>query len=62
MTVRAGHSINRTKTNLNCLKEKSEKMYGPSYVTGAWRIKYNDQLYKLFKEPITVQSIKIKRE
>jgi hypothetical protein len=30
-------------------------------VDGVWKIKYNDELYKLFKEPNIVQSIKINR-
>jgi hypothetical protein len=37
------------------------KIYGPSYVNGVRRIKYNDELYKLFKEPNIVQSLKINR-
>jgi hypothetical protein len=37
------------------------KIYGPSYVSGVWTIKYNDELYKLFKEPNIVQTIKINR-
>jgi hypothetical protein len=37
------------------------KIYGPSYVNGVCRIKYIDKLYKLFKEPNIVQSIKINR-
>jgi hypothetical protein len=40
---------------------KIRKIYGPSYVNGVWRIKYNYELYKLFKEPNIVQSIKINR-
>jgi hypothetical protein len=25
--------------------------YSKNHVSGVWRIKYNDELYKLFKEP-----------
>jgi hypothetical protein len=43
---------------LNILQDLNRK-YGPSYVNGVWRIKYNDELYNLFKEPNIVQKIKI---
>jgi hypothetical protein len=47
---------------LNIFERKIlRKFYGPSYVNGVWRIKYNNGLYKLFKEPNIVQSIKIIR-
>jgi hypothetical protein len=50
-----------TKVNEDKLKifERKilRKIYGPSYVSGVWRIKYNDELYKLFKEPNIGQSI-----
>jgi hypothetical protein len=35
--------------------------YSKNHVSGVWRIKYNDELYKLFKEANIVQSIKINR-
>jgi hypothetical protein len=35
------------------------KIYGPSFVNGVWRIKYNDELYNLYKEPSTVKITKI---
>jgi hypothetical protein len=38
-----------------------KKIYGPRYINGIWRIKYTDELYKLFKEPNIVQSIKVNR-
>ena len=48
------------------IKEKFEriilrKIYGPSCVNGVWRIKYNDELYSLYKEPNTVKIMKIAR-
>jgi hypothetical protein len=60
------HGSVLTKLNQDKLKIFERKIlrktYGPSYVNGVWRIKYNDELYKLFKEPNIVQSIKIKTE
>jgi hypothetical protein len=54
-----------TKLNEDKLKiferEILRNIYGPSYVNGVWRIRYNDELYKLFKEPNIVESIKINR-
>jgi hypothetical protein len=54
-----------TKLNEDKLKIFERKIlrknYGPSYVNGVWKIKYNDEVYKLLKEPNIVQSIKINR-
>jgi hypothetical protein len=33
------------------------KIYGPSYENRVWRVKYNDELYKLCKEPDIVHTI-----
>jgi len=46
---------------LSKLKNKMRKVYGPSCVNGLWRIKYNDELSILHKEPSIVKMIKIAR-
>jgi hypothetical protein len=51
----------KNKYTMNIFLKKNSKIYGPSYVNGVWRIKYDDELYKLFKEQNIVQSIKINR-
>jgi hypothetical protein len=54
-----------TKTEeekLNIFKRKIlRKIYGPSCANGVWRIKYNGELYNLYKEPSMVKMIKIAR-
>jgi hypothetical protein len=40
-------------------REILRKIHGPSCVNGIWRIKYNDELYSLYKEPSIVKMIKI---
>jgi hypothetical protein len=37
------------------------KNYGPSCVNVVWSIKYNDELYNIYKEPSIVKMIKIAR-
>jgi hypothetical protein len=49
------------KITEKCLMKNSKKIYGPSYVNGIHKIKYNYELYKLFKEPNIIQLIKINR-
>jgi hypothetical protein len=39
-------------------RKVARQICGPNYVDGVWRIEYNDELYKLFKEPNIVQSTK----
>jgi hypothetical protein len=34
-------------------------IYGPKHVNREWRIKYNEELHKLFKEPNILRSVKI---
>jgi hypothetical protein len=36
-------------------------IYGPNYVIREWRIKYNDELHRIFKESSVVRPIKINR-
>jgi hypothetical protein len=43
------------------LKNKTRKVYGSNCVNGIWRIKYNDELIILHKEPSIVKTIKIAR-
>jgi hypothetical protein len=58
--ARAGLSRKLRKKNLICLKERFlRSIYGPSCVSGVWRIKYNDELYNLYKELSIVKMIKI---
>jgi hypothetical protein len=42
-------------------REILKKMNGPSCVSGVWRIKCNDELYSLYKEPRIVKIINIAR-
>jgi hypothetical protein len=44
--------------NYTNYSKNGREICGPNAV---WRIKYNDELYKLFKEPNIVQSIIINR-
>jgi hypothetical protein len=37
------------------------KIYGPTCENGVWRIKYNDELYGLYKDPDIVRVIKVAR-
>jgi hypothetical protein len=37
------------------------KIYGPTCENGVWRIKFNDKLYSLYKDPDIVRVIKIAR-
>jgi hypothetical protein len=54
--------VNKDKLKIFLKKNcKDDLQYNPSYVNGVWRIKYNNELYKLFKELNIVQSIKINR-
>jgi hypothetical protein len=47
---------------LNIFERKIlRKIYGPSCVNGVWKIKHNDELYNLYKEPSMVKMIKIAR-
>jgi hypothetical protein len=58
--VRAG--LLRKKRKKNIFERKTlRKIYGPSCVNGVWRIKYNDELYNIYKEPSIVKMIKIAR-
>lgn len=38
-----------------------KKIYGPTCINGVWRIKYDDDLYSLYKEPSIVKILKIPR-
>jgi len=38
-----------------------KKIYDPTFFNGVWRIKYDDDLNSLFKEPSIVKIIKIAR-
>jgi hypothetical protein len=52
----------KEEEKLNIFERKMlSKIYGPSCVNGVWRIKYNDELYNIHKEPSTVKVIKIVR-
>jgi hypothetical protein len=42
-------------------KKILRRIYGPIYEGGIWRIRYNNELYKLYNEPDTVRVIKIGR-
>ena len=37
------------------------KIFGPIYDKGEWRIRYNSELYRLYKSPEVVTSIKVSR-
>jgi hypothetical protein len=54
-----------TKTEeekLNIFERKIlRKIYGPSCVNGVWRMKYNDELYNIYKQLSIVKMIKIAR-
>jgi hypothetical protein len=49
----------KEEEELNIFERKLlRKIYGPSCVNGIWRIKYNDKLYNIYKEPSTVKMTK----
>jgi hypothetical protein len=52
----------KEEEKLNIFERKIlRKIYVPSCVNGVWRIKYNDELYNIYKEPSIVKIIKIAR-
>jgi hypothetical protein len=52
----------KEEEKLNIFERKIlRKIYGPSCVSMVWRIKYNDEMYNIYKEPSTVKMIKISR-
>ena len=58
--MRDGLSQKIMTENLEYLKQEIlRKIDVPSSVNGVWRIKYNDELYSLYKGPSIVKMIKI---
>jgi hypothetical protein len=55
--------VQETKEGKLCIFERKtlRKIYGPVCVSGVWRIKSNDELYSLHKEPSIMKMIKINR-
>jgi hypothetical protein len=46
--------------NITCFERRIlREIYGPSCVNTVWRIKCNDELYSLYKEPNIVKIIKL---
>ena len=56
MDVGAGLSGILTKENLAYLKERVQEKF---IAKGVWRIKNNDEVYSLYKEPSIMKMIKI---
>jgi hypothetical protein len=47
---------------LNTFERKIlRRIYGPTHEGGCWRPRWNNELYSLYKEPIIVEDIKIRR-
>ena len=47
---------------LNTFERKIlRRIYGPTHEWGCWRPRWNNELYSLYKEPNTVEDIKIRR-
>ena len=62
MVIYRCDSWTRTKTDegkLSTFERILREIYGRSCVNGVWRIKNNDELYSLYKEPSIVKMIKI---
>jgi hypothetical protein len=43
------------------LREILRRIYGSTHERGCWRPRWNNKLYSLYKEPIVVEDIKIRR-
>jgi hypothetical protein len=60
-STRAGHSLQLTDKLKIFERKFLTKIYGPNHIKGVWKIKWNDELYKLFQKSNIVHSIKISR-
>jgi hypothetical protein len=47
---------------LNTFERKIlRRIYGPTHEEGCWNTRWNNELYSLYKEPNSVEEIKIRR-
>jgi len=55
--------LKKTDNEKHSISERKilKKIYGPTSFNGVWRIKYDDDLHSLYKEPSIVKIIKIAR-
>jgi len=60
--LKHGYYQNLTKLYLGVIERKILRaIFGPTNDNGEWRIKYNNELYKLYRENDIVTYIKINR-